>query len=166
MIDTVNARDLHKALHVGRDFTTWINDRIKDCNFKENEDYVIDSPELGNQTGRGGDRRSIQYFISLDMAKHLAMLQRSEVGKTVRTYFIEHEKQSRAIMPPSLQAQVAAAVAEAMKPVMTQVGSLTKALEDTAPKALGLPASHSRQSGEQPHVQVRGPERPRGDDRG
>ncbi len=36
MIDTVNARDLHAALHVGRDFTNWIKGRIEDCNFKEN----------------------------------------------------------------------------------------------------------------------------------
>jgi anti-repressor protein len=163
MIDTVNARDLHKALHVGRDFTTWIKGRIKDCNFKENEDFISLTKTGEREIGA---THLTEYFISLDMAKHLAMLQRSEVGKTVRTYFIEHEKQSRAIMPPSLQAQVAAAVAEAMKPMMTQVGSLTKALEDAAPKALGLPASHSRQSGEQPPVQVRGPERPRGDDRG
>lgn len=98
MIDTVNARDLHKALHVGRDFTTWINGRIKDCNFKENEDFVVFT-----QTGENplGGRPVKDYFISLDMAKHLAMLQRSEVGKTVRTYFIEHEKRSRAIMPPA-----------------------------------------------------------------
>ena len=114
LIDTVNARDLHAALHVGRDFTTWISGRIKDCNFKENEDFVVCSPKLGSKIGSGGHNRD-DYFISLDMAKHLAMLQRSEVGKTVRTYFIEHEKQARAIMPPSLQAQVAAAVAEAME---------------------------------------------------
>lgn len=165
MIDTVNARDLHKALEVGCDFTTWVKRRIEVCKFKENEDFVVCSSILGSKTGSGGHNRE-EYFISLDMAKHLAMLERNLQGKKVRTYFIEHEKQSRAIMPPSLQAQVAAAVAKAMAPMMTQVGSLTKALEEAAPKALGLPASHSQQPRQQPHVQVRGPERPCGDDRG
>lgn len=160
MIDTVNARDLHAALEIKTHFKDWIARRLAENLFAEGVDYTV----LKNE--RVGIIEEKNYFISLDMAKHLAMLERNDKGKEVRTYFIEHEKQSRAIMPPSLQAQVAAAVAEAMKPVMTQVGSLTKALEDTAPKALGLPASHSRQSGEQPHVQVRGPERPRGDDRG
>ncbi|WP_415519305.1 MAG: antA/AntB antirepressor family protein [Desulfovibrio aminophilus] len=163
LIDTVNARDLHAALHVGKQFATWITERIEQCNFKENEDFVV-FPGTGKNPL--GGRPVKDYFISLDMAKHLAMLQRSEVGKYVRTYFIEHEKQSRAIMPPSLEAKVAAAVAKAMAPMMTQVGSLTKALEDAAPKALGLPASHSQQPRQQSHVQVRGPERPRGDDRG
>ncbi len=159
MIDTVNARDLHKALEVNTLFKDWIARRVAECGFQEGKDFCsILSESTGGRPAR-------QYFISLDMAKHLAMLERNNMGMKVRTYFIEHEKQSRAIMPPSLQAQVAAAVAEAMKPVMTQVGSLTKALEDAAPKAPDLPP-HSRQSGEQPPVQVRGPERPRGDDRG
>jgi len=162
LIDTVNARDLWKSLESKRQFGNWIDQRIEACGFKEGVDYVVFNGEVKNP--RGG-RPLKERFISLDMAKHLAMLEKNLQGKKVRTYFIEHEKQARAIMPPSLQAQVAAAVAEAMKPVMTQVGSLTKALEDTAPKALGLP-SHSRQSGEQSPVQVRGQERPRGDDRG
>jgi len=57
---TVSARELHTALGVGRDFSTWIKDRIEKYGFVEGRDYyVIDSPDLGNQTGRGGDRRSI-----------------------------------------------------------------------------------------------------------
>ena len=90
LIETVNARELYQFLKVGRDFSTWIKRRIEQYGFEEGVDFcsflsestgnrsskgcAFDSPEMGNQTsGRGGDRRSIEYHISLDMAKELAM---------------------------------------------------------------------------------------------
>ena len=88
---TVNARELHAFLEVGKDFSTWLKDRIEKYGFVENLDFVkIDSPKLGNQ--RGGDRRSIEYHISLSMAKELCMVERNEKGKKARLYFIECEK--------------------------------------------------------------------------
>lgn len=88
---TVNARELHTFLEVGKDFSTWLKDRIEKYGFVENLDFVkIDSPKLGNQ--RGGDRRSIEYHISLSMAKELCMVERNEKGKQARLYFIECEK--------------------------------------------------------------------------
>ncbi|WP_176713225.1 antA/AntB antirepressor family protein, partial [Gilliamella sp. Imp1-1] len=82
---TVSAKQLHHFLGVGRDFSTWIKGRIEQYGFIENDDYVVfDSPELVNQsiknkqlnkreTVRGGDRRSIDYHLTLNMAKELAM---------------------------------------------------------------------------------------------
>lgn len=88
---TVNARELHAFLEVGKDFSTWLKDRIEKYGFVEGLDFVkIDSPKLGNQ--RGGDRRSIEYHISLSMAKELCMVERNEKGKQARLYFIECEK--------------------------------------------------------------------------
>ena len=88
---TVNARELHAFLEVGKDFSTWLKDRIEKYGFVEDLDFVkIDSPKLGNQ--RGGDRRSIEYYISLSMAKELCMVERNEKGKQARLYFIECEK--------------------------------------------------------------------------
>jgi phage anti-repressor protein len=98
----VDARELHQFLETGRDFSTWIKDRIEEYGFTEGEDYIIksfDSPDLGNQKRgvqkRGGDRRSIDYTLSLGMAKELAMVERSYVGRQVRRYFIEVEKEYR-----------------------------------------------------------------------
>lgn len=46
----VNARDLHSFLEVGKDFSTWIKDRIEKYGFVEDVDFVkIDSPKMGNQ---------------------------------------------------------------------------------------------------------------------
>jgi anti-repressor protein len=55
--------------------------------FTEGVDYAaIDPPVLANQTGRGGDRRSIDYHLSLDMAKELSMVERTAKGKQARMY--------------------------------------------------------------------------------
>lgn len=92
-----NARDLHASLQVGRDFSTWITSRIDEYGFEESIDFlVIDSPKLGNQRkGRGGDRRSIDYHLTLDMAKELAMIENNDIGRSVRRYFIQAEKTLR-----------------------------------------------------------------------
>jgi len=97
LVQTVNARALHGFLSVGRDFSPWIKDRTEILGFAEGADWVreIGSPVLGNQTGRGGDRRSIDYFLSLDMAKHLCMIERNEKGMQARAYFIEMERQAK-----------------------------------------------------------------------
>jgi len=85
----VNARTLHQFMKVGKDFSTWIKDYIKDFGFIEGRDF---SPNLAKS--RGG-RQAIEYDITLDMAKELAMLQRNEKGRQARQYFIEWEKRGR-----------------------------------------------------------------------
>lgn len=105
-VPTANARDLHTFLQVGRDFTTWIKGRLAEYGFAEGVDYVVaGSPDRGNQSGRGGDRRSVDYHLTLDVAKELAMLENNERGRQVRRYFIECERQARAArsaLPQSL----------------------------------------------------------------
>jgi phage anti-repressor protein len=91
-VDAVNARDLHAFLEVGKDFSTWIKNRIDQFGFIENQDVVVDSPNLGNQNGRGGDRRSKDYILTLGMAKELAMVQNNAKGREARRYFIEIER--------------------------------------------------------------------------
>lgn len=91
----VNARHLHKFLEIGKDFSTWIKDRIETAGFVENEDFTVGSPNPGNQSGRGGDRRSREYWLTLDMAKELSMLERNARGRQARRYFIECEKRLR-----------------------------------------------------------------------
>lgn len=100
-----NARDLHKFLNVGRDFNTWIKDRIKQYGFIKNQDFVLvrqnggakhktTAPQNGGaKTGRGGHNK-IDYHITLDMAKELAMIENNEQGRKVRRYFIQMEKQA------------------------------------------------------------------------
>ncbi|HGJ5874724.1 MAG TPA: antA/AntB antirepressor family protein [Arsenophonus apicola] len=101
LIQTVNARDLHAFLEIGKDFTTWIKDRINQYGFVENQDYIIvenlSSPKSGSAKSR--QRLMKDYYISIDMAKELSMVERNEKGKQARQYFIECE---RRILQPKL----------------------------------------------------------------
>lgn len=85
----VSGRQLHEVLGVNSNYTTWF-DRMTDYGFTENQDYVLLS-NFGNQTGRGGHNK-VDHVIKLDMAKEIAMIQRTERGKQVRQYFIQVEK--------------------------------------------------------------------------
>ncbi|MBW5833020.1 antA/AntB antirepressor family protein [Yersinia enterocolitica] len=87
-----NARDLHSFLGVGKRFASWITERISEYEFVENQDYVIFSQNR-EKIGRG--RPSIDYHLTLDTAKELAMVERNEKGRQIRRYFIECEKKLR-----------------------------------------------------------------------
>lgn len=103
-LDTVDARDLHSFLVIKRDFSTWIKARIKQYGFVENEDFVC-SPILGSK-GRGG-HNAIEYHITLDMAKELAMVERNDKGREARRYFIDCERRLKQTphpqFPPDIQ---------------------------------------------------------------
>ena len=88
----VNARDLHQFLGSKQQFSDWIKNRINEYGFIENEDFVLISQNYEIKKGRGGDRRSKEYALSLDMAKELSMVERTERGREARRYFIEMEK--------------------------------------------------------------------------
>ncbi|MDM9994366.1 antA/AntB antirepressor family protein, partial [Bartonella henselae] len=81
-VQTVNARDLHVFLGITSKFADWIKNRIKECNFRENIDFIGFSKNLEK-----GGRPSIEYHITLDMAKHLSMIERNEKGHEARQYF-------------------------------------------------------------------------------
>ncbi|CSE43704.1 phage antirepressor Ant [Escherichia coli] len=94
----VNARDLHEFLEVRRDFSTWIKNRITEYGFAVDVDYILVHQNRGIK-GRGGDRRSKDYHLTLDTAKETAMVERNEKGRQIRRYFIECEKKLRSMQP-------------------------------------------------------------------
>ncbi len=96
MTQLVDARLLHSFLEVGRDFSNWIKGRIQDYGFIEQEDYISDrfSPNSAKTSPLGG-RPNVDYFLTLDMAKELAMIERTPRGRQARRYFIECERQLR-----------------------------------------------------------------------
>ncbi len=59
---------------------------------------IADSTTPVKERGRGGDQRSIDYFLTLDMAKELAMVERSARGREARRYFIACERQLRQLL--------------------------------------------------------------------
>lgn len=90
----VDARELHKLLRVRNKFYDWITYRIKEYGFETDKDFFV--TEISVAKTKRND-----YLITLDMAKELAMLERNEVGRTWRRYFIEMEKKARQLAVPA-----------------------------------------------------------------
>lgn len=84
----VSGRQLHEALGVKTKYADWFN-RMIDYGFTENQDFLLLKNE--QQTGRGGHNK-VDHVLKLDMAKEIAMIQRTDKGKEVRQYFIQVEK--------------------------------------------------------------------------
>ncbi|MGE6776302.1 antA/AntB antirepressor family protein [Vreelandella titanicae] len=91
-----NARDLHEFLEVGRRFTTWIQGRIDEYGFVEGEDFTVITdlrlPDPGVSKARV--QEATEYHLTLDMAKELAMIENNAMGRRVRRYFIQRERQA------------------------------------------------------------------------
>ena len=88
----VNARELHERLQICTRFDIWIQRRISEYNFVENLDFI----ERSTLNNRGFFKTETKdYHLTLDMAKELCMLERSELGRQARRYFIEQEKEAK-----------------------------------------------------------------------
>ena len=85
----VNARDLHQFLGVKTQFKDWINRRIEEYQFIKGQDFEV---LLKNEQNSSGGRPAKEYALSLDMAKELSMVEKTERGREARRYFIEMEK--------------------------------------------------------------------------
>lgn len=85
----VNARELHAFLGSKQEFANWIKSRIDKYGFVENQDFEVFDNFVKNPEG---GRPSIEYALSIDMAKELSMVENNEQGKKARRYFIECEK--------------------------------------------------------------------------
>ena len=82
---TLSARELHEFLEVKSKYADWFKN-MSAYGFEENIDYRTISKNLEN----GGRKKD--HEITLDMAKEIAMIQRSEKGKQIRQYFLELER--------------------------------------------------------------------------
>lgn len=88
-VPAVNARELHAYLESKQDFSNWINNRIKQYGFAENTDYLLNKIIVQVPSGK---KYKNEYFLTLDMAKELSMVERTDKGRTARRYFIDCEQ--------------------------------------------------------------------------
>jgi phage anti-repressor protein len=87
----LDARLLHQKLKSGHQFADWIKKRIEQFGFEPDKDF------FSNVRKSTGGRPSIDVYITLDMAKELAMIENNEEGRFWRRYFIQKEKEARGI---------------------------------------------------------------------
>ncbi|MCJ0597705.1 phage antirepressor KilAC domain-containing protein [Enterococcus cecorum] len=84
----VSARELHKALNVKTRFSQWVEQNFK--HFRKGNDFtsVVTTTVVNN-----GAKRELQdYALSVEMAKHIAMMSGTQKGYEIRDYFIQVEQ--------------------------------------------------------------------------
>lgn len=119
----VSGRQLHQVLGVKTAYKDWFK-RMTEYGFTENEDFLLLKNE--QQTGRGGHNK-INHVLKLDMAKEIAMIQRTDKGKEVRQYFIQVEKDFNS--PEKIMAR-------ALKIADRKIIKLEATIEEQRPKVI------------------------------
>lgn len=89
--NTVSARELHKFLEIRTRFDKWFG-RMCEYGFEENSDFRLVTQKRVTNNPKNPYTIETDYEITLDMAKELSMIQRTEKGKQARQYFIQCEK--------------------------------------------------------------------------
>lgn len=123
----MNARELHEKLKVGRDFSSWVKGRLSECGLVAGVDFVL------TKMGEPGFTTKIDYHLTIEAAKHLAMLERNAQGKLVRQYFIDFEKTARKVLPKKTFEELTLEVVLGLK---GKVEALQLQLEAQAPSVL------------------------------
>lgn len=126
----VMGRDLHEFLEVRDNYTDWMK-RMIAYGFSEGQDFI------GNFRESTGGRPKQDHIITLDMAKEISMIQRTERGKQARQYFIECERRMKQLQPELTPEQLMAkALLQAEQTMLEQtqaIEALNTRVEDMEP---------------------------------
>ena len=103
---TVSGRELHAALMIDTRYNDWFP-RMCEYGFIEGRDFnLLKFEQVQIEGNRQVKRMVIDHLLTIDMAKELCMIQRTEIGKQFREYFLNIEKQWNspdAVMARALQ---------------------------------------------------------------
>lgn len=104
-IPTVSARELHRFMEVQTLFKDWIARRIEYFEYEKDRDFIVISGCSNLSDGEFNPNPPKEYYITLDMAKELAMVERNPMGRLARKYFIRCERMVLETVPV-LQAEL------------------------------------------------------------
>ncbi|WP_288532698.1 phage antirepressor KilAC domain-containing protein [uncultured Streptococcus sp.] len=130
----VSGRQLHQALGVKTRYNDWFN-RMIDYGFAENKDYLAITQK--RVTAQNNETTFNDHVLKLDMAKEIAMIQRTDKGKEIRQYFIQVEKDFNS--PEKIMAR-------ALKIADRKIIKLEATIEEQKPKVIfanAVSASHT-----------------------
>lgn len=138
---TVLGRDLHKALEIGTPYTTWFK-RMCEYGFTEGDDY-IKFLTFSEEMESGAGRHPENHQMTLDMAKEIAMLQRTSQGRQIRRYFIELEKKYLKQQTTQLVQPIQVNSTSPMVQAVSDAGQLSQMLNQYFGLSSGLARVHA-----------------------
>lgn len=134
---TVSARDLHDGLEIKSNFTTWF-DRMSEYGFEVGKDFF---PKMEESSG---GRPATDFDISVDMAKQICMIQRTNKGRQYRQYFLDLEKAWNT--PEQVMARALKMADKTIDKLKTDNAALLEDVERMKPKEVfadAVSASHT-----------------------
>lgn len=131
---TLSARELHEFFYKKTSFKDWFP-RMCEYGFNESQDFNPLKNEQVRLEGNRQVKRTVQdYEITLDMAKEIAMIQRSDKGKEVRQYFLELERRWNS--PEAVMNRALEYSRKQVKALMEEKQGLIEENKELKPKAL------------------------------
>lgn len=97
----VSARELHEFLEIGTQFTKWF-DRMKEYGFEVDTDFTLLIQKRLTNNPKNPYTEETDYIITIEMAKELSMIQRTDKGKQARKYFIQCEEKLKEVLSKQL----------------------------------------------------------------
>lgn len=138
---TVSARELHKQLEITDRFSRWF-ERMLAYGFEENKDFT--SVKSFTLVNNGAEINLQDYEMSVDMAKHICMVQRNERAKEVRQYLIDLEKAWNT--PEQVMARALKLADKTIDSLKVENNSLKAQIEADRPKTIFADAVSASQS--------------------
>ena len=141
---TVSARELHAGLEIKTKFNDWFA-RMCEYGFRNNEDFnLLKNEQVQIEGNREVKREIIDYQISIDMAKQICMIQRTDKGKLYRQYFLDLEKAWNT--PKQVMARALKLADKEIASLKSENTVLTVRVEEKKPKEIfadAVAASHT-----------------------
>ena len=132
----VDGRELWRKLESKTEFSHWIKRRFDECDALQNQDFSV-SVKIGENLD--GGRPTQEYTVKLAIAKEMAMLERNDIGKQVRKYFIaveeKHTSQTIDVSCLSPELQMFKQMWDSMAAAQLEQKEMKKQLAEAADKA-------------------------------
>lgn len=130
----VSGRELHEFLEIRTKYKDWFR-RMVEYGFEEEIDFIRVAQKRATNNLKNPVTTVIDHAISIDMAKEISMIQRTEKGKIARQYFINCEKKLKAVkkLSPMELMELQFKVLKEQKEKITQVENKVDKLEEDMP---------------------------------